>query len=210
MGITMSSVVTHDCGTRLRVPEGAANKKVRCPGCQVVFSPGVRDPYAVLGVPRDASLAQIKSAYRSIARETHPDLTHSTDSAAFREATEAYSLLSDPEQRFDYDASGTVDENAIAAQRDAILEVIQYVRATVAVARRKARNSALVGAAWFTGGASISIGAYFSAEPGERVPVFWGAILFGAIQAVRGFVAASRIRRAGDAMERDMWSELAV
>jgi len=65
-----------------------------------------KDFYAVLGVPSDASADAIKKAYRKLARAHHPD-ANSGDAAAenrFKEIGEAYAVLSDPEQRQQYDA----------------------------------------------------------------------------------------------------------
>ena len=67
-----------------------------------------RDPYAVLGVSRDANDAQIKKAFRQLARELHPD-TNPDDPQAeekFKQAAEAYEILSDPERRATYDRYG--------------------------------------------------------------------------------------------------------
>ena len=67
-----------------------------------------RDYYDVLGVPRDADEAEIKKAFRRLARELHPDV-NSHDPAAeekFKEAAEAYEVLSDAERRATYDRYG--------------------------------------------------------------------------------------------------------
>src|SRR3954468_10359368 len=66
-----------------------------------------RDPYEVLGVPRDAGEAEVKKAFRRLARELHPDV-NSTEPAeeAFKEAAEAYEILSDAERRATYDRYG--------------------------------------------------------------------------------------------------------
>ncbi len=64
-----------------------------------------KDYYAALGVPKDADAAAIKKAYRKLARELHPD--QNTDANAeqrFKEIGEAYAVLSDPEERKQYDA----------------------------------------------------------------------------------------------------------
>ena len=71
-------------------------------------STGRRDPYEVLGVQRDADESQIKKAFRRLARELHPDVNrHDPDAEEkFKEAAEAYEILSDPERRSVYDRYG--------------------------------------------------------------------------------------------------------
>ena len=67
-----------------------------------------RDYYEVLGVPRGASEAEIKKAYRRLARDHHPD-ANPNDSGAeerFKELTEAYEVLSNPQARQAYDTYG--------------------------------------------------------------------------------------------------------
>ena len=64
-----------------------------------------KDFYAVLGVSKDASAADIKKSYRKLARKHHPD-TNTGDAAAearFKEISEAHSVLGDPTQRQEYD-----------------------------------------------------------------------------------------------------------
>jgi molecular chaperone DnaJ len=67
-----------------------------------------RDPYEVLGVARDADETQIKKAFRKLARELHPDVNrHDPDAEEkFKEAAEAYEILSDSERRATYDRYG--------------------------------------------------------------------------------------------------------
>lgn len=64
-----------------------------------------KDFYAVLGVPKDADAAAIKKAYRKLAREMHPDHNpgDAKAEARFKDVGEAYAVLSDPEQRGQYD-----------------------------------------------------------------------------------------------------------
>lgn len=60
--------------------------------------------YEYLGVPRDASAAEIKSAYRKHAKEWHPDRNRHPEAAErFRLYTEVYEILSNPERRAGYD-----------------------------------------------------------------------------------------------------------
>lgn len=67
-----------------------------------------RDYYEILGVSRDASLSEIKLAYKELARKYHPDIASdkSTAEKHFREINEAYSILSDSEKRSRYDRFG--------------------------------------------------------------------------------------------------------
>jgi molecular chaperone DnaJ len=67
-----------------------------------------RDPYEVLGVAREASEQEIKKAFRGLARELHPDVNaHDPDAEEkFKEAAEAYEILSDDERRATYDRYG--------------------------------------------------------------------------------------------------------
>jgi molecular chaperone DnaJ len=66
------------------------------------------DPYEVLGVGREADEAQVKKAFRGLARELHPDVNAHDPKAEekFKEAASAYEILSDPERRATYDRHG--------------------------------------------------------------------------------------------------------
>lgn len=67
-----------------------------------------RDYYEVLGVGRDADDAAIKKAYRALAKKYHPDMNPGDADAEkkFKEASEAYAVLSDPDKRRQYDQFG--------------------------------------------------------------------------------------------------------
>lgn len=75
----------------------------------------MKDYYEMLGVSRGAGQEEIKSAYRRLARLHHPDVSESSQSDGgdrFKEVSEAYEVLSDPEKRRRYDLFGEEDPSA--------------------------------------------------------------------------------------------------
>lgn len=63
-----------------------------------------RDYYAILGVPRDATIQEIQRAYRRLAHRYHPDVSHDPDAErTFKQITQAYRVLADPARRRQYD-----------------------------------------------------------------------------------------------------------
>lgn len=92
-----------------------------------------RDYYDVLGVPKDASEADIKRAFRELARKFHPDVNPDRPDAGekFREINEAHAVLSDASQRARYDrwghSDGSSDVSGFGAVVDAAQEVINDV-----------------------------------------------------------------------------------
>ena len=79
-----------------------------------------RDYYEVLGIARGASDAEIKTAYRKLAMKHHPDRAPDDKTAEekFKEAKEAYEVLSDSKKRAAYDQFGHAGVNMGAGGRD--------------------------------------------------------------------------------------------
>ena len=73
----------------------------------------MKDFYKILGVSKNATLQEIKKAYRKLARKYHPDLNPGDKTAEmkFKEMTEAYEILKDPKKRKQYDTFGSVRGN---------------------------------------------------------------------------------------------------
>ena len=68
----------------------------------------IKDYYEVLGLKRDAGVAEVKRAYRKLARKSHPDLNPGDKAAEerFKELNDAYAVLSDPKKKEQYDRYG--------------------------------------------------------------------------------------------------------
>jgi molecular chaperone DnaJ len=81
--------------------------------------PEKKDYYEVLGVSKDASEKDIKSAYRKLAMKYHPDRSDASDAEEmFKELSEAYAVLSDPDKRRQYDQFGHAGINSQYSQED--------------------------------------------------------------------------------------------
>jgi len=88
----------------------------------------MKDYYAILGVAKGATLADIKKAYRKLARKYHPDLNPGDKAAEqkFKEMTEAYEVLKDPEKRKQYDAFGTTGPSGAGGRSGAGFEGFDF------------------------------------------------------------------------------------
>jgi len=120
-----------------------------------------QDFYQVLGVPRNADQDEIQRAYRKLARTYHPDVNHDPGAEdRFKEASEAYDVLSDPETRRRYDAFG----------RDfrQVPEGVDPETWRRAQAGARARAGAGAGAGAGPGGFSFSEG---DIDPARLVPI---------------------------------------
>jgi DnaJ-class molecular chaperone len=100
----------------------------------------MRDPYAVLGVPRDAGDTDIKSAYRQLAKRLHPDLHpgEAEADARFQELQTAYRILKDAQLRRGYDR-GFIDA-AGNPQRSPFEEALREAAKREADAAQRARS----------------------------------------------------------------------
>ncbi len=90
-----------------------------------------RNHYEVLGLPRNATLAQIKRRYRELVRKYHPDVAvdKTTSHRLFLQINEAYEVLKDAPRRSAYDESLDLDE-IIRAKRDATRQQVQSPRSS--------------------------------------------------------------------------------
>jgi DnaJ-class molecular chaperone len=88
-----------------------------------------RDYYSVLGVAKDAQDAELKRAFRELARQHHPDVNPADGGERFREINEAYAVLSDRDARARYDRWGHADDSSsgLGAVVDAAQEMINDV-----------------------------------------------------------------------------------
>jgi len=81
--------------------------------------PEKKDYYEILGVPKDSSEKDLKGAYRKLAMKYHPDRSEEPDAEEkFKELSEAYAVLSDPEKRQKYDQFGHAGINSQYSQED--------------------------------------------------------------------------------------------
>lgn len=123
----------------------------------------MRDYYEVLGVAPDAKAADIKRAYRRLARRYHPDISGDDRTVAFREAARAYEILRNPERRRTYDA--TLRDSVRDARADWMADEVNVDFPSVASLVDRMRHS------FFGASSGIPLSAEIELTPEEA---FWG------------------------------------
>ncbi len=102
----------------------------------------VGDLYAILGVTRDASPEEIKRAYRTLARQHHPDVNGDPgEDRRFKEIAGAYEILSDPQKRQRYDTFGTAGGPAGGAPFTDIQDIFDMFFGAAGGGSRRSRGS---------------------------------------------------------------------
>jgi molecular chaperone DnaJ len=101
-----------------------------------------RDPYEVLGVARDVDDAELKRAFRELARRHHPDVNPADPTAGdrFRELNEAYAVLADPAERARFDRFGYRGDGPDASGFGAVAQAVEEVLGDVLRRRRAKRR----------------------------------------------------------------------
>ena len=126
----------------------------------------MRDYYEVLGVAPDAKAADIKRAYRRLARRYHPDISGDERSTSFREVARAFEVLGDPERRRTYDAA--LRESVIGARPDWLADEVHVDFPSVLTVLDRMRHS------FFGDAPRPDAGPDIVVTPQEA---FWGAIV---------------------------------
>ena len=128
-----------------------------------------RDYYEVLGVDRNASVDEIKKAYRKLAVKYHPDKNPGDKAAEekFKEAAEAYSILSDPEKKSRYDQFG----HAGNGQHGLVPSGDQFMNSEVQMLRQPPAHQGL--RSFFAQGSPVHL---HPLQRAEQLPVEKGGI----------------------------------
>ena len=140
-----------------------------------------QDFYQILGVPRNASQDEIQRAYRKLARQYHPDVNHDPGAEdRFKDVSEAYNVLSDPQTRRRYDAFGA-DFRQVPEDVDPETWRRSRARASAGAGARGAAGAGSARAGRGTGGFSFGhgdidiedlLGGFF----GGRADRGWGPV----------------------------------
>lgn len=123
----------------------------------------MRDYYEVLGVAPDAKAADIKRAYRQLAKRYHPDISGGDRTVAFREVTRAYEVLRNPERRRTYDAA--LRESSNGARADWLRDEVNIDFPSVSSVLDRMRSS------FFGANTGAELSAEIELTPEEA---FWG------------------------------------
>ncbi len=182
------------------------------------------NPYGVLGLARSASLNEIKRAFRRLAKNAYHDLDDNNPISVkrFNEVTEAYAILSDPEQKASYDLrdkmgvsrpneteTSTELNRSAYFKAKAIRMLISQLYIQTAPLKAEAIKAALKGFFWLIAGGAVTLFSYNNAdETGGRYIVFYGAIIFGGIQCIRAFIYYFRVQKALTDAENELWETM--
>lgn len=160
------------------------------------------NPYQILGIPENATEEQIKHAFREKAKATHPDKNPGNPTAAkqFNDVVEAYNILMGAPS---YGTTGFNNDSERISPQD-VQEFIRAMKTEVQPYKSAAFKYMLSGLAWFVGGLIVTIG---SISIGQGV-IAIGAILFGGIEAIRGFVHYVKINHEINKLEKELWDSL--
>lgn len=187
------------------------------------------DPYKVLEISNKATEEEIKSAFRRLAKATHPDLNGGDPGATaqFRKVAEAYAILSDPIKKREVDLilndkkvnnstpSSTVKTNNVT-ENDEVKFTAQSIEYAIHMLHKEAKpykaaalKALLKGLAWLIGGILVTFFSYQAAAGGGTYFVMYGAVIFGGIQAIRGLISYVKIRNVVSKTVSELWSKTA-
>ena len=157
-----------------------------------------RDAYELLGVERGADESEIKKAFRKLARELHPDVNSHDPEAEekFKEAAEAYEVLSDPERRAVYDRYGWdgLDSRGFALRRPRLRLLLRHLRGLLR--RRPVRRRRRRAAAGAVQGGDIGVEVEITLEQAARGAAV--EVTYDAVDAVRALPRQPRRARHAD------------
>lgn len=184
----------------------------------------MKNPYSVLNIDIHADQQTIKNAFRTLAKQYHPDVNNGSKEAErkFIEITEAYNILSDPNAKREVDAilnnSNTTNQseefnyNYTYNQKytaEDINLLIKLFHQQAAPYKQQALTALLKGLGWLVLGVLVTWFSYSMADQtGGTYFVFYGAIIFGGWQAIKAFWAYSKINEAINDFEEEMWSKI--